>query len=540
MGTVNWCISLGSGGGCQHHLTVVVKTTLAYGDNGQLTLIDPEPVVREAGRYPAPLAAASSDLAPYLGQADVWLTGHAHVVGPDPAPSVAVRLAVGRQGPLIDKTLHIYGEHQGGGDDASSPRPFRRLALSFERAVAGSANPKGGPDRSPQIIDPRDPNRSTCFALLPPSWPARQHLLGELSREPLEDSVWTIPEAFNWQFFQAAPEDQRCPFLHGDEWIVLDGLHPEQPRLQLQLPKLSAHASVLAPGAGDAGHAIALFCDGLHIDADRQRCTLRWRGCFPVIEPSRLAELRIVGAVAAADGAWLGIEPGAEADSQRPDRSAGPGGGGAPAAELPAGDVKHAQRPTLPARSGETLMGGTRAAAWRKPQPEMPESARGTLLGTTGSTALREELGIPPVAMGGTSPAAKQRKPVPWKSRLALSETEASLLREQLGIPALEGATQSSEELLAEDVSGTASLSDEESVALRAKLALPFPQPQTLPDRDVPLRPVYIPGAPWCQAVEEPSTSSVELPPKLNPTLAPPTLLGFRPAPDRSDGADEA
>jgi hypothetical protein len=535
MGSTSWRISLGSGGGCQHHLTVVIKVTLAYGDNGQLTLIDPEPAYREAGQSPAPVAVASSDLAPYLGQAEVWLTGHAHVIGPDPAPAVAVRLATGRRQAVIDKTLHVYGERKVGSDDASRPEPFRRLSLSSDRAVGAGPNLEGEPDPSPQIWDPGDPSRSASFSLIPPSSPARQRLFGELGSDHFDEPVWNIPKAFDWQYFQAAPEDQRCPFLRGDEWIVLDGLHSERARLELQLPKLSAHASVLAPGAGDEGHAIAMLCDGLYIDANRQRCTLRWRGCFPVIEPSRLAELRVVGAVAAADGTWLGIDGGGAAESKQQRR---PDSGGQRGADRVGPEGESVLSSPSSGRRVETLVGGTSGAAVQK--PEMPESARGTLLGTTGSTALRDELGIPPVEVVSKPSSSERRKPVPWKSRLALSETDASLLREQLGIPALEAAAEASGELLPDDMTGTASLSDEESVALRAKLALPFPQAKTAPVRGVALRPVYIPGAPWCRAVDDPPTSSVGLPPKLGPTLAPPTLSGFGPALGHSEGADES
>jgi len=519
----------------------VVKATLAYSDSGQLSLVEAEPIVRESGRAPTAFVAASSDLAPYLGQAEVWLTGHAHVAGPEPAPASAVRLAVGRHQPWIDKTLHVYGDRPAGEDPPDDPEPFQRLGLSFERAVAGSDNPAGDPDRCANIIDPRDPPRATCYSLIPPGWPARQRLLGSSSADRFEEAIWELPEGLDWQYFQAAPEDQRCPFLKGDEWIVIDGMHPELPRIQVQLPKLSAHASVLTPGAGDLGHAIALMCDGLHIDADRQRCTLRWRGCFPVIEPSRLGELRVVGAVAAADGTWLGTD-GDGAPAQPSHK--GPGRQRAedpPPPDAPARGAKPRAEVTLPGRGGETLAGGTEAAVQPKPQPAMPDSARGTLLGTTGSTELRDKLGIP-AADEAPEKAPKQdrRFPVPWRSRLALSQDEASLLREQLGIPALEGASKGDGKVALKDVSATASLSDDEAVALRAKLALPFPQPKTRPGRNVPLRPVYIPGAPWCQEIDAPPTSAGASAPDLGPTPAPPTLPGYEGLPDDADGSDDS
>jgi len=32
-----------------------------------------------------------------------------------------------------------------------------------------------------------------------------------------------LPGDFGWAYFNAAPEDQRIDFLHGDEWVGFEG-----------------------------------------------------------------------------------------------------------------------------------------------------------------------------------------------------------------------------------------------------------------------------------------------------------------------------
>ena len=255
-----------------------------------------------------------------------------------------------------------------------------------------------------------------------------------------------------------------------------------------------------------------------------------------MIEPSRLGELRVVAAVAAADGTWLGTDGEAPRSDGRGDEATAKGAATPARDRAAARHVAARAGRTLPGRGGETLVGGSEAAVRAPASPAMPESARGTLLGTTGSTELRDKLGIPAAEGAPAEPSkAAQRTPVPWRSRLALSQDEASLLREQLGIPALESSDSGRPKAGLKDVSATASLSDDEAVALRAKLALPFPAPKTRPARSVPLRPVYIPGAPWCQEIDAPPTSIDGEPPDLGPTPAPPTLPGYDPSPGDSD-----
>jgi hypothetical protein len=285
------------------HLTVVLKATLAYSNEGELTLARPARLTRERGPAPARMVAASSDLAPFLAQTDVWFTGHAHAVGTS-AKALSVRLAVGRgETRLVDKTLHVYGDRRQSGARLGSPRSFRRMPIEYERAVGGEDNPFGQNGGAPNIVDPHDPARPVGFGLIPPPWPLRKRLrAGGLRRrrradeEPvgLSAPLMVIPVGFEWAYFQAAPPDQRCPFLWGDEWVVLDGLHPRHQRLTLQLPEVGARARFSWEGES---RDVLLWIDGLHVDGDRHQVTLRWRGCFEVERSQGLRDAVVEGAV---------------------------------------------------------------------------------------------------------------------------------------------------------------------------------------------------------------------------------------------------
>lgn len=66
--------------------------------------------------------------------------------------------------------------------------------------------------------------------------------------------------------------------VHGDEWIVLDGLHPTLPRIASQLPSLGASAVVISPHGKSA--PLLLRGELLSIDADAMTAALVWRGLW--------------------------------------------------------------------------------------------------------------------------------------------------------------------------------------------------------------------------------------------------------------------
>lgn len=234
--TVAW------GRGTERFVTAIVKATFAFVPSGAMAEIAPEPVhAREQEGAPGTGLRAADDLAPYLAETDVCLTGHAH--------AARVRLAILRDtAVLLDKVVDCEPPRGAGGAPGSAP-------------ILGM-----GP--------------------ISKQWPARRRLLGHVDPRHLEGLVFEIPDPFDWRYYQAASSDMRAAPLRGDEWILVEGAHPTLPRLMTQLPGARAQAWLSGPSVGAAAAApVDLVLDTIRIDADRRRCSLTWRRHFPVRGP---------------------------------------------------------------------------------------------------------------------------------------------------------------------------------------------------------------------------------------------------------------
>src|SRR5262249_6776925 len=137
------------------------------------------------------------------------------------------------------------------------------------------------------------------FAAIPRAMPSRAALLRPGDRDALEAPVADVPDGFDFRYFQPAPPDQCTAYLRGDEWLVLDGLHPSLPRLQTRLPSATGQARWAVGTAQAPGplHPIELVADLLVLDVDRQLGSVVWRGSFAAPHPDLLAELVVFAGV---------------------------------------------------------------------------------------------------------------------------------------------------------------------------------------------------------------------------------------------------
>ena len=282
----------------QLHLTVIAKATFTLVVDSEMVRRLPQPILRSEehhGNNPARSVKFGSDLVPYLPRADVLCTGSAYAVGP-PVGLVNVRLAVLRGDEVaLEKRLVVR-------DSA----PFREMPIDYERAVGGrdgQENPLGVPPNAPaNVIDPEHPGRPAGFGPIARAWPIRKRLLGKTPRKALEGPLPEIPANFDWSYFQAAPVDQRMDHLRGDEWILLEGLHPSLYEMRTRLPDLRGWArlyGLVAFGVA-AGHGVELAGDTLRIDGDTQTCTVVFRKQVELPNnESVLTAVRVVAGVVA-------------------------------------------------------------------------------------------------------------------------------------------------------------------------------------------------------------------------------------------------
>ena len=197
---------------------------------------------------------------------------------PAATTAMSVRLFVGRDsGPVLDKTLHIYGDRTPRG----APTAFRSMPITYERALGGQGtdNPVGrNPGQTgtaPNIVDPANNWMIAGFGPIDERWPSRQRLRGPVA--PRHDKgVFALPESLDLAFFQTAPTDQRVAHLEGDEWLVLDGLHTSLPRFRTQLPGLAASARITNPR--QAAGPVEVTLDRLVIDMNGLFAELDYRG----------------------------------------------------------------------------------------------------------------------------------------------------------------------------------------------------------------------------------------------------------------------
>ncbi|HTN89197.1 MAG TPA: DUF2169 domain-containing protein [Sorangium sp.] len=499
----------------QLHLTAIVKATFAFAPDAEMPLAEPQPIIRAEvhhGNNPIRGIRFSSDLAPYLGRADVTFTGHAHAPRGTRVQSMPVRLAIADGGRLLlDRQLLVR-----------DPGGFERMPLTCDRATSGAGgqeNPFGrGPDpAAANLVDPTDPSRPACFGPVARALPARRRRLGSTPRKALEAPIAEIPEGFDWGYFQAAPEGQQIDHLRGDEWIILEGLHPGLPRVVMRLP--SARGAARIHGLGGFGVAegsrLDLVADTLHIDGDEERCTVVWRRSLPLPHAGALAAVRIVAGVEVA-GSPIAWEP---PPSARRAEAAGP-----PVSQCGrAGTIVMAEEPVSRPRPAETMFLDLDEAPATTVRPVIPFKAARAPHAATVALGPDEDAAA---SVRHALPFDRSSGPCAASARLPTSAAAPASAAVPLdAVMPLDAAAPLS----------TLALSPDDDVRASASAALPFPAtPRPAADWRL-AKPAPIPGAPWStegasaesapSAMPAPSAPSVMLTPSALPAPSAPSAM---------------
>ncbi len=286
------------------HVTCVLKAAFTIVPGAPMTPVASEDLFRAEAHHrdnPTRSIRATSDVVPYLPRVDVVLTGHACAPEGTTVTRQIVRLAVFHGPALLDKTLHVYGERKG-----AEIKPFQKMPIVYECALGGIGfrpNPHGtgkAPGSAPpNVVYPTDGSLVAGFGPISRGLSQRKSLLGSLSPMALEQPVPDLPADFDWAYFQSAPRDQQIESLVGNEWIVLEGLHPEHPRLSSRLPTARGLVTLfgLDPDDPESARMLPLRPDILRIDADTLRCSLICRVVVPLDDERALGTLRIAGGV---------------------------------------------------------------------------------------------------------------------------------------------------------------------------------------------------------------------------------------------------
>lgn len=290
------------------HLTCVLKSSFQFVSGAAMKLVTPRDLIRKEVNHhgnPAWSIEASNELVPYLPRVDVVMTGRACAPEGRWVQRANVRLAIFHGIALLDKTVHVYGDNSG-----KEFTPFERMPLEYERAFGGPGhkdNPYGTgilPGSTlPNLIDPRDPEAVAGFGPLAQRLEIRSALLGRMSPAALRQPIPEFPDDFDWTYFQSAPLDQRLPSIMGNEWIVLEGIHPTMTRIASRLPTLRPLATVFGTNLKDpeVAQTLQLRIDMLTIDADALRCSVIARGVVQLQDERCVEKLRVAGGMETED-----------------------------------------------------------------------------------------------------------------------------------------------------------------------------------------------------------------------------------------------
>jgi hypothetical protein len=290
----------------QLYCTAVVKVTFGLVPSGVMPRLNPVPIRRSDDYlHGVPSLAGASEIAPQMLEADITIVGHAYA---NPrATKCALRFTMVR-GDLvkIDKTIYVYGNRMKGG----KPKPFRKMRIGYERALGGLDFPKNpigvGVDkdstRRPNVVDPKHPKkRAAGYGPYPARFLRRRQYRGDVRLDMIESGIADYPDDFKWKYFQCAPRDQRVNKLVGDEWIMLEGMHAEHARLRSRIPHARGFCRVYSRTNVGAPEMVDMSATMLHIEPDDDRCSLVFRGYFPIASELAAKQLVLAGAVQCRD-----------------------------------------------------------------------------------------------------------------------------------------------------------------------------------------------------------------------------------------------
>jgi hypothetical protein len=247
---------------------VAVKCTFDIKLDGSTVISsDQPPVLRVPEYYGEPGKSSvkyEADLVMTKATTDILVVGHAWAPQGRPVTQVDVGLRVGS----LQKTLRVTGDRRWGSLGISSPEPFTKMPIVYERAFGGGdsksrhpeldwdwRNPVGtgfatSRDNLDEIAVPnieypdntvtgwKDRPQPAGFGPIASHWQPRVALGGTYDDKWMRERQPLLPSDFDDRFFQCAPQDQQtAEFLRGGETVALSRLTLSS-ELRFTLPRL--------------------------------------------------------------------------------------------------------------------------------------------------------------------------------------------------------------------------------------------------------------------------------------------------------------
>jgi hypothetical protein len=294
----------------------VVKASYVLQHDDFLSIAEKQLPVNLAGEYWGEIGQSSYKYEPQCAftkpATDIVLIGHACAIEGS-ATEVFVRFRVGPVDKIVRVTGDRYWMKSLGMISTSSPEPFEKIPLIYERAFGGwdrshpdpdkhrfePRNPVGTGFRSkhgsfeegirlPNLEDPRHPISNygdtpppAGFGFTSPDWQPRASFAGTYDERWMKERMPLLPKDFDRRFFNAASPGLIAPgYLKGDEPVLIENASPHG-TLSFNLPGVPPpECRVQLVGRQDA--RVPMFLDTVIINTDEDQVLLLWRGHLPV------------------------------------------------------------------------------------------------------------------------------------------------------------------------------------------------------------------------------------------------------------------
>lgn len=297
-------------------LLVVLKAAYTLDGPERVRVADEQQPIELADQHYGDPGASSiryaSDFSINKPGTDVAVIGHAYPTRPG---ETAVNAGI-QVGP-VEKLVRVFGDRfwkqTVGVSRMSSPAPFERMPLVYERAFGGAdtshsdekhhdfepRNPVGVGFRAkksklpvddaplPNIEDPgrlisspNDRPPPAGLGFIGPAWEPRRGHAGTYDEAWEERRKPLLPDDFSERFFNAAhPDLVTQEVLHGDEEVTAIGVSADGP-IQFFLPGVQPQCAVEEQTQGE--QPVALRLDKVVLEPDEARVLLVWSGTLRI------------------------------------------------------------------------------------------------------------------------------------------------------------------------------------------------------------------------------------------------------------------
>ena len=298
-------------------LVVAVKGTFTLPKNGeearlsdeQVPLVEADVSTGEPG-YSATLY--ESDYALRKPRCDVLLNGSAYAPRGKPATKVPVSLKVGPVAKAFNVVGNRFWEKNLTGVNATPPKPFTVMPISYDNAFGGSDNTheneskhkahmmnpigvgfhanlneefiNGKPlpnteELKHPVTEPIGKYKPMSLGSIGRGWEPRYKFAGTYNQNWIDNVFPFLPSDFKDAYYQAAPLDQQIDYLRGGEEVVLQNLTPEG-YTRFQIPQVQVPvAFFFKKRETQKTNGVA---DTLVLEPNKDCFTITWRASIPL------------------------------------------------------------------------------------------------------------------------------------------------------------------------------------------------------------------------------------------------------------------